>query len=116
MNYHDLKKGTNRIIHECCKNGAARHAVVRVNGKIEYFDELHMRAMQIFVMQMSDEEYKDFCNSVVIYNGRTVKSSTGTITIKRDGRLSDSFVSGFYCATGDLARYMLLHTPRLVVE
>lgn len=116
MNYHDLKKGTNRIIKECCKDGAFRHAVVRVNGKIEYFDEVQMRAMQILVMQMNDEEYEDFCNSVVIYNGRTVKSSTGTITIRRDGRLNHSFITGFYCASGDLARYMLLHTPRLVME
>ena len=113
MNIHDLKRNINRTINECCKDGAFRHAVVRVNGKIEYFDEVQMRAMQILVMQMSDEEYQDFCNSVVIYNGRTVKSSTGTIIIKRDGRLNNSFISGLYCANGALARYMLLLTAGL---
>ena len=103
MNKHDLRRNINRTINECCKDGAFRHAVVRVNGKIEYFDEVQMRAMQILVARMNDEEYQDFCNSVVIYNGMTVKSSTDTITILRDGGLNKPFTDGLYSANDELS-------------
>ena len=113
MNKHDLRRNINRTINECCKDGAFRHAVVRVNGKIEYFDEVQMRAMQILVARMNDEEYQDFCNSVVIYNSRTVKSSTDTITILRDGRLNESFIDGLYSANDELALQLFRMQPRL---
>ena len=113
MNKHDLRRNINRTINECCKDGAFRHAVVRVNGKIEYFDEVQMRAMQILVARMNDEEYQDFCNSVVIYNGMTVKSSTDTITILRDGRLNKSFTDGLYSANGELSLQLFMMLPIL---
>lgn len=83
------------------------HAIIRIDGRIRYFDERQFRELMVAVAQMTDDEYQDFCNTVIIYNGPTVKKSTGIITINRDGCLNSPFQDGFLSYASDLVLSLL---------
>lgn len=112
MNIQEVKNKTRKIIKDYCGRSYNKCAV-RINGRVQYLTELEIRALQIMVLDMTDEEYADFCNSVIIYNDNTVIRSDGVITILRDGGLSASFHEGFYDATGNLARALFMKQPIL---
>lgn len=88
-------------------------ACVKINRKIHFLNEYQMRAMQAAVMKMTDDEYESFCKSVIIYSGETPENSQYTITIRRNGCLSDPFEKGFYETSDELAMFILRLTPRL---
>jgi hypothetical protein len=112
MNYGDIRQLINKTINTYTNN-YCNHAVVRVNGKIHYYSEIAIRALQLAVLDMTDEQYKDFCESVIIYNGATVKSSTGTISILKSGRLIEPFISGLFKADNDLSFALFKRQPIL---
>lgn len=107
MNTIELKKRVNDVINANIENPEFRHCIVRIDGKIEKFDELHFRALQVAVAKMNDEDYEDFCKNVKIFNGPNVHSSDDTITILRDGRVDKPFKSGFLDATDNLVMTLL---------
>lgn len=112
MNKREIKDLTRKVIREVCGTSFTKCAV-RINGKVEYLSEREIRALQVAVIDMTDEQYADFCNSVIIYNADTVKRSDGTITINKDGYLEDSFHSGFYDVNGRLSLCLFNKQPIL---
>lgn len=112
MNKREIKDLIRKVIKENCGSNFTKCAV-RINGKVEYLSEREIRALQVAVIDMSDDEYNNFCNSVIIYNADTVKRSDGTITINKDGYLEDSFHPGFYDVNGKLSRCLFNKQPIL---
>ena len=82
---------------------------VEIDGKIHYMDEYHLRALQLYVAEMSDEEYTEFCKRVIIYSGRNKRYSDHTVSIHKNGRLAQSFEDGFYTTSNTLALELLKH-------
>lgn len=90
MNYRII---TEKIRRELPKNSFNKIAI-RIEGRVFYFTERQFRAMQLAVKHMTDSEYEDFCNTVIIYNSPRVRKSSGTIQLTRDG-YCDNPIPGF---------------------
>lgn len=112
MNKREIKDLIKKIIKEQC-GATFTKCAVRINGTVNYLSEREIRALQVAVIDMTDEQYADFCNSIIIYNADTVKRSDGTITINKDGYLEDSFHPGFYDVNGKLSLCLFNKQPIL---
>ena len=113
MTIQTITKKVNKVLSTYAPGFNFNKAVIRINGRIHYLTEKQMRALQLSVLDMSNEEYQDFCKSVIIYNGKTVKRSTGTITIEKCGRLSSPFQEGFYDTDHKITLEMLKRQSRI---
>ena len=61
---------------------------VEIDGKVYYFTEYELRALQIVVKKMTDAEFKEFKQRVIIYNG-AYKRYSEPVEICRDGYLDE---------------------------
>lgn len=113
MNYNTIIQKCRQASKSARGQRCFTHAVIRIDGRIRYFNERQFRELQAAVPQMTDDEYQDFCDTVIIYNGPTVKKSTGIITINRNGHLDSPFQDGFLSYIDDLVisllKWELLH-------
>lgn len=112
MNKRETKDLIRKVIKENCGSTFTKCAV-RINGTVCYLSEREIRALQVAVIDMSDDEYNDFCNSVIIYNADTAKRSDGTITINKDGYLENGFHPGFYDVNDKLSLCLFNKQPIL---
>lgn len=84
---NQLKSGIKNVLKNILGFRPSRVAV-EVDGKIYYFTEYELRALQVMVKNMTDEEFEEFNQRVIIYNG-AFKRYSKPVSICRDGYLDE---------------------------
>lgn len=83
---------------------------VEINGKLDYYTETEIRALQVIARRKaleSDEAFKEFCNTVTVYRGRCKgqprKAGYDIMHFNKDGKFEETFFPGFYDVSDNLA-------------
>jgi len=83
---------------------------VEVNGKLDYYTEAEIRALQVIARRKaleSEEAFNEFTANVIVYKGRRKghlrDKSSRIMHFRKDGKFEEAFDPGFYMVTSDLA-------------
>lgn len=83
---------------------------VEVNGRLDYYTEREIRALQLIARRKameSDEAFEEFCNTVTVYKGRCKghkkDKSDRIMHFTKEGKFKESFDPGFFSVNDDLA-------------
>ncbi len=109
MNTKEIIKQNKEILRTIGKYKTNKVAV-EINGKLMYMAEYEIRALQVFAKkqaEISEEAFKNFCNSVIVYSGRYKRTSKHTMHFREDGCFSDEFEDGFYNVNTNLLYELL---------
>ena len=87
---------------------------VEINGKLDYYTEAEIRALQVIARRKaleSDEAFKEFTDNVIVYKGRCKghlrDKSSRIMHFRKDGRFEEPFDPGFFSVCDDLAMLLL---------
>jgi hypothetical protein len=101
MNKFELKGLVTKTLAEL--NCNLNKIAIEVNGRLDYYTEREVKALQIIAMRKyreSPQAYKEFISQITIYTGRCKgkpkKKGYSTLTINPDGSLNGEFDKGFY--------------------
>lgn len=101
-----------RLVRQTMREVGFRTAkvAVEVNGKLDYYTEAEIRALQVVARRKaleSDEAFKEFTDSVTVYKGRCKghlrDKSSRIMHFRKDGKFEEEFDPGFYMVTSDLS-------------
>ena len=84
---NQLRGGIKNILKNILGFRPSRIAI-EVDNKVYYFTEYELRALQVMVKNMTDVEFEEFNQRVVIYNG-AYKRYSKPVNICRDGYLDE---------------------------
>ena len=84
---NQLRGGIKNILKNILGFRPSRVAI-EVDNKVYYFTEYELRALQVMVKNMTDVEFEEFNQRVVIYNG-AYKRYSKPVNICRDGYLDE---------------------------
>lgn len=93
---------------------------VEINGKLDYYTEREIRALQVIARRKameSDEAFEEFCNTVTVYRGRCKgqprKAGYDVMHFTKDGKFEEPFFPGFYDTNDNLAMWLFENAPIL---
>jgi hypothetical protein len=84
---NQLRDGIKNVLKNILGFRPSRIAI-EVDNKVYYFTEYELRALQVMVKNMTDAEFEEFNQRVVIYNG-AYKRYSKPVNICRDGYLDE---------------------------
>jgi hypothetical protein len=101
--FNELNLKMRDVFKRVCGYKPSRTAV-EIDGKLHYFTEPEIRALQVVVSEMSDEDFREFNNRTTIYSGAYKRYST-PVEILKDGRFKSPVKA--LCASDDLVDELL---------
>lgn len=112
MNAKELKSLVRDVLRDY--GHKTEKVAVECNGKLDYYTEREIRALQLiakWIADESEEAFEDFCKSVTIYKGRTKghkrDKSDRIVHLCKDGYLDNEFEPGFYEINTKLSRELM---------
>lgn len=100
---NQLRRNITRVMRRVLNFFPSKIAV-EIDNKVYYFTEYELRAMQIVVKNMTDEQFAEFNQRVIIYSGR-YKRTSHRVEICRDGYLDEPIQ--LFSAIADLSHELL---------
>lgn len=113
MNKFEMKRLVRQTLREF--GHTTEKVAVEINGKLDYYTEREIRALQVIARRKameSDEAFEEFCNTVTVYRGRC-KGQHDIMHFTKEGRFEESFFPGFYDTNDNLAMWIFNNAPIL---